>query len=78
MSMMVGFFQAFIPYGFVANNVLRSPNPRDFVSDLELLERVAERIIALSEVEMDFKPIARALQRSNNEVREWVNVRRVA
>ncbi|KAJ3454559.1 hypothetical protein MRS44_013159 [Fusarium solani] len=78
MSMMVGFFQAFIPYGFVANNVLRSPNPRDFVSDLELLERVAERIIALSEVETDFKPIARALQRSNNEVREWVNVRGVA
>jgi hypothetical protein len=77
MSMTVGFFQAFIPYGFVANNVLRSPNPRAFISDLELLERVAERIMALSEVETDFKPIARALQRANNEVREWVNMKGV-
>ncbi|KAH7190430.1 hypothetical protein DER44DRAFT_679162 [Fusarium oxysporum] len=78
MSMMVGFFQAFVPYGLVANNVLRSPNPRAFVSDLELLERVAERIVALSEIETDFKPMARALRRANKEVWEWVNMRGAA
>ncbi|KAM5376810.1 hypothetical protein ACJZ2D_005297 [Fusarium nematophilum] len=76
MSMMVGLFQAFIPYGYVANNILRSSSPGVLSPDLELLERVAGRIIVLSQEEADLKPLARALQRSNNEVRQWINTSR--
>lgn len=72
MSLIVGFFQAFIPYACLASNVVHSPNPSDLVSDLELLEGIAKKITDLSQEEQDFTPLVRALQGVNSELRRWV------
>ncbi|KAK7421174.1 hypothetical protein QQX98_002303 [Neonectria punicea] len=71
-SIIVGFFQAFIPYACLASNIVRSSNPGSLVSDMELLDRISESITNLSHKERDFMPLARALQGVNRELRKWV------
>lgn len=70
---MVGFFQAFIPYSCLASNIVHSPNPSALVSDLKLLERIAEKIGDLSKEERDFTPLVRTLQGVNSELRRWTD-----
>ncbi|KPM44456.1 hypothetical protein AK830_g2139 [Neonectria ditissima] len=71
-SILVGFFQVFIPYACLASNIVRSPNPSALASDLELLERIGENISVLSRKERDFTPLARALRGINGEIRKCV------
>ncbi|KAH6995897.1 hypothetical protein BKA56DRAFT_627619 [Ilyonectria sp. MPI-CAGE-AT-0026] len=73
MSLMVGFFQAFIPYACLASNIVHSPNPSAFVSDLELLGRITQKIGDLSKEERDFTPLVRTLQGVNSELRRWTD-----
>ncbi|KAH6896014.1 hypothetical protein B0T10DRAFT_479304 [Thelonectria olida] len=72
MSIMVGYFQAFVPYGCLAGNIVRSRNPGALVADLELLESVAERVTVMAKEERDFTPLARAVQGLNGEMRKLV------
>ncbi|KAK7425747.1 hypothetical protein QQZ08_007722 [Neonectria magnoliae] len=72
LSIIVGFFQAFIPYACLASNILRSSNPGSLASDMELLSRISESIASLSHKERDLMPLARALQGVNAELRKWV------
>jgi hypothetical protein len=72
MSIMVGYFQAFVRYGCLAGNIVRSPNPSALVADLKLLESVAERVTIMAKEEKDFTPLARAVQNLNGEMRRLV------
>ncbi|KAF7553332.1 hypothetical protein G7Z17_g3685 [Cylindrodendrum hubeiense] len=67
MSLMVGFFQAFIPYAYLASNIVHSPNPGALVSDLVLLESITEKIAVIAQDERDFTPLVRTLQNVNSE-----------
>lgn len=72
MSIMVGYFQAFVPYGCLAGHLVRSRRPGLLVGDLELLESIAERISVMASEERDFSPLARAVQGLNAEMRRLV------
>ncbi|KAF6831401.1 hypothetical protein CMUS01_07360 [Colletotrichum musicola] len=73
-SYILGAYRAHIAYAHIASNIISSPMPvpADMAFDLDLLDRVAQSIDVIAQVDCEFAPLVRVMEKTNAEVRQRV------
>lgn len=70
LSSTFGAYRAYVPFAYLVSHILKSPDSAKYAGDIESLERAARSVEEISKNERDFKPLARAMQALNEEVRK--------
>lgn len=70
MTSLFGAYRCFVAFAYLANTILRAEDPRQYMADIEALEKLSDTSTELCRGNRDVVPLVKAMQSITEEIRK--------